>query len=155
MHLCEFLLCVAEKPLWPSWQKAITNSWQHTLHYCRDKPAYFTTDISAHLILLFYVLFQSISFFFSYIQPNNALYESFSVFCPCDQIENLDQLEQEDVLIDWSQPIYLNFTNSFIIERMMEFQSVKGVTNQLAGDIYVLSEPPPPEEDEGIKTWVK
>lgn len=82
------------------------------------------------------------------------MYESFGVFCPCDQIENLDQLEQEDVLIDWSQPIYLNFTNSAIMEKIEHFYSVKGTIDKLIGDVYVLSDPllPVQEDEEGATT---
>lgn len=35
---------------------------------------------------------------------------------------------------------------------MMQFHSVKELTGKLIGDIYVLSEPPPVENAENIKT---
>lgn len=54
------------------------------------------------------------------------------------------------MLIDWSQPIYLNFTHSVIMEKIEHFYSVKGTIDKLVGDIYVLSDPPP--EDDGTQT---
>lgn len=76
-----------------------------------------------------------------FFQPNGKLYESFGVFCPCDQLENLNQLEDEDILIDWSQPIYLNFTHSLIMDKLQHFHSVKDTSDKLCGEVYVSSEP--------------
>lgn len=73
------------------------------------------------------------------------MYESFSVFCPDERIESLDLLATEDVLIDWTQPIYLNFTQCTIVERIEKFPINIVVTEKIAGDIYVQSEPPPEE----------
>ncbi|XP_066251469.1 uncharacterized protein [Euwallacea similis] len=73
--------------------------------------------------------------------PNNKLYESFSVFCPCDQLENLELLQTEDVLVDWSQPIYLNFTHSKIMNKIEQFYNKIGTIEQLYGDVYGLVEP--------------
>ncbi|XP_044762514.1 uncharacterized protein LOC123319541 [Coccinella septempunctata] len=72
--------------------------------------------------------------------PNNTLYESFSVFCPCDQLDNLDLLKEEDVLIDWTRPIYMNFTHASIMERIEEFYSEIGTMEKMTGDIYVQTE---------------
>ncbi|KAJ9596461.1 hypothetical protein L9F63_012500, partial [Diploptera punctata] len=33
--------------------------------------------------------------------PNGRLYESLSIFCPCEQLDDLKLVEEEDVLIDW------------------------------------------------------
>ncbi|XP_044735282.1 glycine N-acyltransferase [Chrysoperla carnea] len=74
--------------------------------------------------------------------PNSNIYESFSVFCPCDQLDNLQLLEEEDILIDWSKPIYLNFTHKLIMERIEEFYSKRGTLEKVSGDIYVCEEPP-------------
>lgn len=81
------------------------------------------------------------------MQPNGKVYESFSVFCPSDQLESLDLLEQEDILIDWSQPIYLNFTHACIMNKIEEFYQDKGTIEKQYGDIYVLTDP---KEDDGI-----
>ncbi|KAK9508939.1 hypothetical protein O3M35_006370 [Rhynocoris fuscipes] len=73
------------------------------------------------------------------------MYESFSVFCPDEHIESLDLLATEDILIDWSQPIYLNFTQTSIVNRIENFNLSIEVTEKIAGDIYVQSEPPEEE----------
>ncbi|KAK9508938.1 hypothetical protein O3M35_006370 [Rhynocoris fuscipes] len=78
-------------------------------------------------------------------KPNNRMYESFSVFCPDEHIESLDLLATEDILIDWSQPIYLNFTQTSIVNRIENFNLSIEVTEKIAGDIYVQSEPPEEE----------
>ncbi|XP_050297231.1 glycine N-acyltransferase-like protein 2 isoform X4 [Anthonomus grandis grandis] len=70
--------------------------------------------------------------------PNNKLYESFSVFCPCDQLDSLELLESEDVLIDWTKPIYLNYTHARIIEKIEDFYGKIGTMEKLSGDIYGL-----------------
>lgn len=75
-------------------------------------------------------------------QPYNKLYESFSVFCPCTELDNLELLEQEDVLVDWSEPIYLNFTHKLIVERIEEFYNDRGTMEKVAGDVYVCAHPP-------------
>ncbi|KAL1505233.1 hypothetical protein ABEB36_004841 [Hypothenemus hampei] len=73
--------------------------------------------------------------------PNNKLYESFCVFCPCDHLDDLTLLESEDVLIDWTQPIYLNFTHSRIMVRIEEFYAKIGTIEKLYGDVYGLVQP--------------
>ncbi|XP_030756760.1 glycine N-acyltransferase-like [Sitophilus oryzae] len=73
--------------------------------------------------------------------PNNKLYESFSVFCPCDQLDNLELLETEDVLIDWSKPIYLNFTHAKIMGKIEDFYVNIGSMEKLYGDVYGQIEP--------------
>ncbi|KAJ3665334.1 hypothetical protein Zmor_000833 [Zophobas morio] len=72
--------------------------------------------------------------------PNGKIYESFSVFCPCDQLEYLELLREEDVLIDWTQPIYLNFTHANIMNKIEEFYSDIGTIEKQYGDIYAISE---------------
>ncbi|XP_049853594.1 uncharacterized protein LOC126334915 [Schistocerca gregaria] len=73
--------------------------------------------------------------------PNGRLYESFSVFCPADRLEELSLLEEEDMLLDWSQPLYLNFTHSDIVDRLESFYSDIGTVEKVHGDLYVY-EPP-------------
>ncbi|CAH2018884.1 unnamed protein product [Acanthoscelides obtectus] len=74
--------------------------------------------------------------------PNNKLYESFSVFCPCDQLDNMYLLLEEEVLIDWTQPIFLNFTHSQIVEKLEEMYNERGgIMEKLYGDIYGLMKP--------------
>lgn len=74
-------------------------------------------------------------------QPNGKLYESFSVFCPCDQLDDLELLMEEDILIDWKQPIYINFTHSRIINKLEELYASKGTMEKQYGDLYGIMEP--------------
>lgn len=69
--------------------------------------------------------------------PNGQLYESFCVFCPLDQLDNLSLLHQEDVLVDWSKPIFLNFTHAAIMDRIEQFYSELGTMEKVCGDVYV------------------
>lgn len=70
-------------------------------------------------------------------QPNGQLYESFGVFCPLDRLECLSLLRDEDVLVDWGKPIFLNFTHESIMERIQEFYKDRGTVDQVCGDVYV------------------
>lgn len=76
------------------------------------------------------------------LQPNARLYESFSIFCPCDRLDSLKLLQEEDVLIDWTRPIFLNFIHSVIFDRLQEFYSSIGTVEKTAGDVYVCEGPP-------------
>jgi len=70
------------------------------------------------------------------------VYESFSVFCPEDRPELLKQLEQEDILIDWSLPLYLNFTHGNIVAQLESFYSEIGTLEKVHGDIYICMDTP-------------
>ncbi|KAJ8985457.1 hypothetical protein NQ317_017089 [Molorchus minor] len=74
------------------------------------------------------------------MEPNGKPNESFGVFCPCDKLQHLDLLAQEDVLIDWTNPIYLNFTHSKILMKIEEFYSSIGTIEKVYGEVYGLSE---------------
>nr|CAD7392518.1 unnamed protein product [Timema cristinae] len=74
--------------------------------------------------------------------PNGRTYESFCVFCPSGELDNLRQLEQEDVLVDWSSPIFLNFTHCAIMDRLEEFYQPIGTMEKVRGDVYVCCNPP-------------
>jgi hypothetical protein len=51
-------------------------------------------------------------------------------------------VEEEDVLIDWSRPIYLNFTHHLILERLENFYTASiGTMDKVCGDIYVCTSP--------------
>lgn len=69
-------------------------------------------------------------------QPNDNIYGSIGIFCPCERIECIDLLETEDILIDWNLEMYLNFTHIDIINRLDSFYHKFGVIDRLAGDIY-------------------
>lgn len=79
------------------------------------------------------------------------MYESFSVFCPCDHLDDLELLIEEDVLIDWNQPIYINFTHSRIMNKLEELYASKGFMEKLYGDIYGIMESTAIEEEENEK----
>ena len=82
-------------------------------------------------------------------QPNGDLYESFTVFCPTDRLDLIQLLESECVLIDWTRPLYMNFTHRAIMDRIEEFyQGLGGTMEKVAGDIYVLDGPPLEEKIE-------
>lgn len=71
------------------------------------------------------------------LTPHDNIYESIGIFCPTSHIECLDILENENILIDWSKPMYMNYTHKDIIDRIDCFYSVKGTMERLKGDIYV------------------
>lgn len=49
-------------------------------------------------------------------------------------------MRTEDVLIDWQQPMYLNFTHIAIMNRLDDFYSKAfGIMERLEGDIYVCN----------------
>ncbi|GLV31757.1 uncharacterized protein CBL_07516 [Carabus blaptoides fortunei] len=79
--------------------------------------------------------------------PGDKLYESFSVFCPCEELEHLKLLEEEDMLVDWSEPIYLNFTHRLIMDQIEAFYADRGTMEKVSGDVYMCSNPP---EDQDI-----
>jgi hypothetical protein len=81
-----------------------------------------------------------ISVVFLLFQPNGLLNESFSVFCPVEKLDCMELLRNEDVLIDWATPLFLNFTHKDIVERIESFYD--GTIDKTEGDIYVCSEMP-------------
>lgn len=50
----------------------------------------------------------------------------------------MELLANEDILIDWSQPIYLNFTHGKIMAKIEEFYQHRGTIEKLYGDVYGL-----------------
>lgn len=71
--------------------------------------------------------------------PHGKLYESFNVFCPGDQLEHLELLKTEDMLLEWNEPMYLNFTHSLIMDRIEEFYSGKGTIEKVCGEVFALN----------------
>ncbi|XP_071448140.1 uncharacterized protein [Hetaerina americana] len=70
--------------------------------------------------------------------PGGRLYDSFSVFCPVSRLDSLQLLAEEDQLVDWSRPLFLNFTHSSIVERIEEYCGHRlGCVEKIRGDIYV------------------
>lgn len=81
--------------------------------------------------------------FFFWLQPNNRIYESLGIFCPTDKLECLDLVETEDILLDWSDNVYLNFTHIDIMNRIENFYENRGkIVERIRGDIYVCNGSP-------------
>ena len=79
-----------------------------------------------------------------YLQPKDNLFESLGIFCPGSQLHKLDMLFNEDILIDWKRPLFLNFTHKDIIDKMEFFYHTHqlGVaSDKVQGDLFLLSEP--------------
>ncbi|KAK6638638.1 hypothetical protein RUM43_006905 [Polyplax serrata] len=83
--------------------------------------------------------------------PNGLLYESFSVFCPKSRLDLLSLLEEENILLDWSKPIYLNFTHTSITERLESFYETIGTVEKVIGDVYMCEEPKRDGEPENVQ----
>ncbi|PSN48797.1 hypothetical protein C0J52_07024, partial [Blattella germanica] len=75
--------------------------------------------------------------------PHGRLYESFCVFCPCDQLDDLKLVKEEDILIDWTRPIYLNFTHHLILEYLENFytESIGAIEKICDGAVMLQLKP--------------
>ncbi|XP_055620004.1 uncharacterized protein LOC129764681 isoform X2 [Toxorhynchites rutilus septentrionalis] len=69
------------------------------------------------------------------LTPSNKMYESVGIFCPPEQLDKMSLIEQEDVLFNWTEPIYMNFTHVGIMNKMDNIFRTK-VNGQLVGHIY-------------------
>lgn len=69
--------------------------------------------------------------------PNNHIYESFGFFCPINALDNIEKLRTEDVLLDWSRPMYLNYTHVNIVDRLEEFFNAIGRVERIQGEVYL------------------
>lgn len=67
--------------------------------------------------------------------PHNKIYESVGIFCPPEQLDRMSLIEQEDILFNWTEPIYMNFTHVGIMNKMDDIFRTK-VNGQLFGHIY-------------------
>lgn len=83
---------------------------------------------------------------FSTFQPNrDNIYESVTIFCPSERAELVDLVTSEDILIDFTQPLYLNFTNEAIVDRLEKHYEAH---DKITGDVYVCDKPPEDAADE-------
>ncbi|CAG9134533.1 unnamed protein product [Plutella xylostella] len=74
------------------------------------------------------------------LQPDcENIYESVTAFCPSDRAELVDLLTSEDILLDLTAPLYLNFTHEAIVERLERRYEA---CEKIAGDVYVCDSPP-------------
>ncbi|EFN77879.1 hypothetical protein EAI_00560 [Harpegnathos saltator] len=69
------------------------------------------------------------------LSPHGLLYESVGVFCPNDRLELVRLLREEDVLIDWSRPLYINFVHYDIAEELMRLYEGTGTVETIVGDV--------------------
>ncbi|XP_029670323.1 uncharacterized protein LOC115239758 [Formica exsecta] len=80
------------------------------------------------------------------LSPNGLVYESVGVFCPNDRLELLRLLREEDVLIDWSRPLYINFVHSDIAEELTRLYEGTGTIETVVGDVCACEESEQEEE---------
>ena len=64
------------------------------------------------------------------------------MFCPSDNLDCIELFREEDLLIDWTRPLFLNFTHSSIVERIEEFYKNIGTLEKVHGDVYVFDDSP-------------
>lgn len=76
------------------------------------------------------------------LTPNNNIYESFAFFCPVDRLELVELIKNEDVLFDWSMPMYLNYTPVKIMDRIEEFLKTIGHVEHIQGEVFVCNDNP-------------
>ncbi|XP_035719864.1 uncharacterized protein LOC118440643 isoform X1 [Vespa mandarinia] len=75
------------------------------------------------------------------LSPHGLLYESVGVFCPNDELEQLHLLRDEDVLIDWSRPLYINFVHINIANKLVEFYKDTGNVDMVIVDVWACENP--------------
>lgn len=74
------------------------------------------------------------------LQPNSEnIYGSVTAFCPSERAELVDLIISDDLLIDPTSPLYLNFTHKAIVDR---FELHYEAHDKITGDVYVCENPP-------------
>lgn len=76
------------------------------------------------------------------LTPHHNIYESFGFFCPLDSLEYIELIKSEDVLIDWSTPKYLNYTECSLVDGLEDFLTTMGKVERIQGEVYVLKASP-------------
>ncbi|XP_076644614.1 uncharacterized protein LOC143354424 [Halictus rubicundus] len=74
------------------------------------------------------------------LSSHGLLYESVGVFCPNDRLELLQLLRDEDALIDWSKPLYINFVHEDIAEELARLYEGTGTIERVVGDVFVCQD---------------
>ncbi|XP_014600062.1 PREDICTED: uncharacterized protein LOC106784730 isoform X1 [Polistes canadensis] len=74
------------------------------------------------------------------LSPHGLLYESVGVFCPNDHLEQLNLLRDEDILIDWSKPLYINFVHIDIANRLVELYKDIGNVDMVTVDVWACED---------------
>ncbi|XP_043268788.1 uncharacterized protein [Venturia canescens] len=75
------------------------------------------------------------------LSPHGLQYESFGVFCPGDRLDLLQLLRDEDILIDWTKPLYINFVHCDIANELVKLYEGTGNVEQVLGDVWACEEP--------------
>ncbi|XP_034934852.1 uncharacterized protein [Chelonus insularis] len=70
------------------------------------------------------------------LSPHGLLYESFGVFCPTENLDKLYLLREEDVLINWNRPLYMNFIHCDIAEELFRLYNDTGSIDTVLGDVW-------------------
>lgn len=80
------------------------------------------------------------------MQPNSQIYESVTVFCPSARADLVDLVTSESILLDLTQPLYLNFTHEAIVNR---FEKRYEAHDKITGDVYACDNPPADVDTDG------
>uniref|UniRef100_A0A0C9RGJ7 RimI protein n=1 Tax=Fopius arisanus TaxID=64838 RepID=A0A0C9RGJ7_9HYME len=75
------------------------------------------------------------------LSPHGLLYESFGVFCPNKSLDNLHLLRDEDILIDWEKPMYINFVHHEIAGELFDLYDGTGTIERVLGDVWACEDP--------------
>ncbi|CAL7939209.1 unnamed protein product [Xylocopa violacea] len=73
------------------------------------------------------------------LSPHGLLFESVGVFCPNHRLELLKLLREEDILIDWSKPLYINFVHYDIAEELTRLYKDTGTIDRMVGDVFMCA----------------
>ncbi|XP_078039802.1 uncharacterized protein LOC144471541 [Augochlora pura] len=76
--------------------------------------------------------------------PHGSFNESLGVFCPKGQLDLLQLVWKEDVLIDWSKPLYINFVHNDIAEELSRLYEDTGTIERVVGDLFICPDPQQP-----------
>ncbi|XP_031787670.1 uncharacterized protein LOC100114973 isoform X1 [Nasonia vitripennis] len=79
---------------------------------------------------------------------HGLLYESVGAFCPNDRLECLRLLREEDVLINWNKPLYINFVHSEIADELSRLYAGQGSVERVLGDVWACDEPEKTEQSD-------
>ncbi|RLU22478.1 hypothetical protein DMN91_004756 [Ooceraea biroi] len=82
------------------------------------------------------------------LSPHGLLYESVGVFCPKNRLELLRLLREEDILLDWSRPLYINFVHYNIAEELTRLYEGTGMIETVVGDVCACEDFEQDEESE-------
>lgn len=75
------------------------------------------------------------------LSPHGLVYESVGVFCPNDRLELLRLLREEDLLIDWSRPLYINFVHIDIANELVRLYEDTGTVDMVIVDVWACEDP--------------